>query len=157
MTDIQVKVSDQIFPELNRLHKKMPAIHNFMISEIAEAFAEHEKKYLNGLMLNRVTGETYNSVKFFKLKRSHFRVRPGAGVNGRLNYLKIFQTGGEIRPVRKGSLAIDFGGGQVRLVKRVYIPPKPFVSVADETFSASGESDRIAWRVLDQYLKRRQL
>lgn len=157
MLGIVPKVNDTVSPELTRLYKRLPAIHNYIISQIAKAFAEHEKTYLNGVMLNKVSGETYNSVKYFKMKKSHFRVRPGAGVRGRLNYLAIFQTGGDIRPINKGALAIDFGGGNIRLVKRVYLPPRPFVSAADASFKASGEAERIAWRIIDQHLKRRQL
>jgi hypothetical protein len=156
MLDTEIKVSDRVFPELRRFSKAMPEIHNFIISEIAEAFA-HKEKTVFGAMFDQESGQTRESIKFFKIRRSHFRVRPGAGVNGRLNYLAIFQKGGTILPKKKASLAIEFEGGVVRLVKSVYIPPRPFVSVADEAFQSSGDADRIAFNTLDRWLTRRGL
>ena len=43
--------------------------------------------YLSGQALKKVTGQTYNSVQAFFFRNSVWRVRPGVGVRGNLNYL----------------------------------------------------------------------
>lgn len=43
--------------------------------------------YLSGQALNKITGKTYDSVQAFFFRNTIWRVRPGVGVRGNLNYL----------------------------------------------------------------------
>lgn len=43
--------------------------------------------YLSGQALNKITGKTYDSVQAFFFRNTIWRVRPGVGVKGNLNYL----------------------------------------------------------------------
>lgn len=66
----------------------LPSIGNFIVSQVAEEYADWVRdRYLSGQVLRKLTGETYESTKFFKLQDGAFGVRPGVGVPGNLNYL----------------------------------------------------------------------
>lgn len=152
-----VQIDDNLTPAIEKLGRDFPRIENYIVSEIAKAFAEHEKETtLSGQVLGEQTGETKASTKFYKLKSGHFRVSPGAGVSGRLNYLPIFESGGEIKPRTKQVLKFDIGG-QTIFARRVYIPPAPFVSIAFGSFAPGGEATRIAARILERVFKKRGL
>lgn len=125
MLDIDVTAEGKVRDKLYEYSRHFPKIANYMVAEISKAAAEHEKTdYLNGQYLDRQTSETYDSVKFFKLKKGVFGVRPGAGIPGRLNYLNVFVQGYD-------SMGRTFTQGN-------------FVRDAAATFFASGEPIRIA-------------
>jgi len=132
-------------------------IQNFVVAEVSKDYAEYQKKnYLSGQYLNKRTGGTYDSVKFFKLSDNNFAVRPGAGVSGRLNYLSLFETGGEITPKKAKRLAFNVNGNQV-FARSVYIDRKPFVSDSFSAYVSSGKVETIMRRVWTKALKKKGL
>lgn len=67
---------------------ELPDIMNWITSEVALSVSDYYKsKELSGQVLNRVTGQTYRSTKFYKKSDMKFGIRPGVGVPGNLNYL----------------------------------------------------------------------
>lgn len=66
----------------------LPDIANLITNAIASEYAEYVKSnYLSGQVLQAITGETRDSVKFYDEKTAVYRVRPGTGIPGNLNYL----------------------------------------------------------------------
>jgi hypothetical protein len=69
----------------------VPEVMNWVVAEVSLTFAEYIRKtYLRGRAMNYLSGQTYESVKFFKKKDNQMGVRPGVGVRGSLNYLHRF-------------------------------------------------------------------
>lgn len=100
-------------------------VENRIANEVSAEFAEYVKTHkLSGQVLGVRTGETRESVKFFKLKSGEFGVRPGSGVPGRLNYLLRFERG-----------------------------TKPFMAPSLQEFVASNQHLRIADRVIEGWNK----
>jgi len=100
--------------------------------------AEHIKQtQLSGQVLNVISGETKESMGFYRYKgrKASFAVRPGKNINGHLNYL-----GG----MQRGMLA---GRG-----RKVLIRPKPFMRPGYLSWKASGEPKRIKEAVYQAYL-----
>lgn len=94
MLDMTVTTEGEVRDKLYEYSRHFPKIKNYMIAEVSKALAKHEKQnYLAGQYLNKDSGTTYDSVKFFKMKSGVFGVRPGAGVPGRLNYLNVYVRG----------------------------------------------------------------
>lgn len=118
MSDSPIKVTIQRFFEKQFLNfiRKQPDIAKAAMTAVAFRFAEYMRTdWLSGQALARITGETAFSVRFFKEKKAaEYGVRPGAGINGRLNYLLKFERG-----------------------------DRPFMRPAAEAFKASGEPMRI--------------
>jgi len=106
----------------------LPSIGNFIVSQVAEEYAEWVRdRYLSGQVLRKITGETYESTKFFKLKSGEFAIRPGAGIDGRLNYL--FKWVGTRRD---------------------------FMSISARDFQSAGMPQKTADRILSGILRRQQ-
>lgn len=106
----------------------------------AENFAEYVRVMeLSGQVLDVQTGETRESVGFFKFKgaKASYAVRPGAGISGHLNYLAGMQ---------RGMLA---GRG-----RKVIIRPKPFMRPGFSAWKASGAPRNIQQSVYGSYLDR---
>lgn len=97
-----------------------PAVANLISSAISKEYAEYLKGgYLSGQVLGKISGETFDSTKFFKMKNGIFGVRPGSGVTGRLNYLHRFERGD--RPFMKPSFASFKSSGRPgRIALRIY-------------------------------------
>jgi len=95
-------------------------IGNLISNAIAEAYAKFlRERYLSGQVLAIRTAETVRSVKFFKLKKGVFGVRPGYGIRGRLNYLYRFERGA--RPFMGPSFAAFKASGEHReIMVRIY-------------------------------------
>lgn len=67
---------------------------DFITGEISLEYAEFVKKnYLSGQVLKVISGKTRGSVKFAKMRKGRFLVRPGVGISGMLNYLSKFELG----------------------------------------------------------------
>lgn len=107
----------------------LPKVLNYATAEVAKRFADYTKRnYLLGQSLNRVTGETYNSVKFFKQKEMQMGVRPGVGIRGSLNYLnKYIGTS------------------------------KEFMKPSSNEFKTSGRAEKVLKFILNQTIKRKKL
>ncbi len=104
----------------------------------AESLTKSVKQtQLSGQVLNVVTGETRESMGFYRYKgrKASFAVRPGKNINGHLNYL-----GG----MQRGMLA---GRG-----RKVLIRPKPFMRPGFLSWKATGEPKRIKEAVYQAYL-----
>jgi len=152
--NIKIDIKDELSPIFHKMYVSFPKISNFIISKVAKEYAEDVKKnYLSGQVLKNPTDETKDSVKFYKLKRGHFQVRPGCGIKGSLNYLSIFETGGEITAENHPYLRFEVDGRFVS-VKKVYIPPKPFMSKSYKAFANSGKPSQIANRTIDKMLRK---
>lgn len=104
----------------------------------AESLATHIKQsQLSGQVLNVVTGETRESMGFYRYKgrKASFAVRPGKNINGHLNYL-----GGMQRGMLAGRSC------------KVLIRPKPFMRPGFFSWKATGEPKRIKEAVYQAYL-----
>ena len=81
-------IDDQITEPLKEYTESLGPTFNYITAEVSKRLANFTKvNYLMGQKLNRKTGETFQSVKFFKLKNFVMGVKPGVGVRGSLNYL----------------------------------------------------------------------
>jgi hypothetical protein len=80
---------EQTNPEwASRLVAAMPGIGNLISNAVAEEFSRYARdSVFSGGVLPVQTGETRDSVRFFKIRDGIFGVRPGVGIPGRLNYL----------------------------------------------------------------------
>lgn len=130
--------------DIKRLHKgylktfgaSQPGIGNYVANQLAEGYAKLLRdQYLSGQVLDTVTGTTRGSVKFYKLRKGVFAVRPGVGVPGSLNYLYIHERGGEIRPKKKPALAF-MGAFDWVYARRVVMPRRPFMTPSFRKFRA---------------------
>lgn len=103
MTDQLVVVDQSTIDRLTKLAKSMnvseehlPVWINYTLNRDANEFAEYVKLFwISGQRLNRVTGETFDSLMPFvpsrkrrKLKTDeiYYSVRPGVGILGNLNF-----------------------------------------------------------------------
>lgn len=111
-------------------------ITNLWAASLAEYIRANE---LSGQALNVETGETRDSMGFyrFKGKKASFAVRPGKGIAGHLNYL-----GG----MQRGMLA---GRGRKAIIR-----PKPFMRPGYQGWRASGAPRDIKAAVFAAYLER---
>lgn len=80
--------------DVKRFTEWLAKSQDFITGEISLRYAEFVKKhYLSGQVLRAISGKTRSSVKFAKLKKGRFLVRPGFGIPGMLNYLVKFERG----------------------------------------------------------------
>ena len=158
--NLGIKIEDPhgIIPGLTRLDKaEAERIQNFVVAEISKNYAEFQKEgYLDGQYLNRQTGETAGSVRFFKLKNGRFGVAPGVGVSGNLNYLAIYQRGGEIVPQNAKTLFFEIDGNPI-FARSVYIDPKPFVTDSKKDYESSDKPVIIMRNIWTQVFQRKGL
>jgi hypothetical protein len=143
--------------ELEKFADAQGRIGNFIANQISAEFAGFVRKYyLSGQVLKVYTGETRSSLKFFKLKHGSFGVRPGSGIRGRLNYLKLFERGGGTIIAKKHDRAFlwFFSGNHLIKKRVVHMPSKPFMKPAFQYFRALGEPRKIAQRIYQALRKR---
>lgn len=132
-------------------------IQNFVVAEISKDYAEYQRdRYLSGQYLNIRSGETKESVRFYKVKDGRFEVSPGVGIVGRKNYLGIYETGGEVKPRTKKVLAFDVGG-QTVFARSVYIDKKPFVTDSKRAYEHSGKPLTIMRNIWTSVFKKKGL
>jgi hypothetical protein len=94
LIDVTVTTEGEIRDQLYEYSRKFPSVANHMIMSVGAALADFQKeKYLHGVYLDKIPGETYDSVGFFKLKKGVAGVRPGKGVRGHLNFLSVYVRG----------------------------------------------------------------
>lgn len=103
MTDTLIAVDQGTIEQLTRLAKAMgvsadylPKWISWALNHSANDFAEYVRSYwISGAAINKVTGETFNSLMPFvpsrkRRKRSsdeiYYSVRPGVGILGNLNF-----------------------------------------------------------------------
>ena len=103
MTDTLVAVDQSSIDQLTRLAKSMgvsaeylPKWISWTLNHSANEFAEYVRTFwISGNAINKVTGETFNSLMPFvpsrkRRKRStdeiYYSVRPGVGISGNLNF-----------------------------------------------------------------------
>ena len=103
MSDQLVAVDQSTIDQLTRLAKSMgvseeylPVWINYVLNHDANEFAEYVRGYwISGNAINRVTGETFNSLMPFvpsrkrrknKTDEIYYSVRPGVGIRGNLNF-----------------------------------------------------------------------
>jgi len=156
--DIRFDDPNGIVPGLINLDaNEADNIQNYVVAEISKDYADFQKhNYLSGQYLNNLTGETYGSVKFFKLNKGYFAIRPGAGVSGRLNYLSIIETGGEIQSKKDKMLAFEINGNLV-FARSVHVDPKPFVEDSKRDYETSNRPMILMRNIWTQVLQKKGL
>lgn len=115
---------------IKQFGEDLPDIANLITNAITSEYAEYVRdSYLRGQVLQAITGETLESVRFFKVKETvrfaEHGVRPGAGIRGRLNYL-------------------------VGLARKGY----DFMGPSAEAFAAANRPQQIADRVMAGIIRR---
>jgi len=103
--------------------KAQPGTANLIAVAIAKEYSKYVKSgYLSGQVLGKISGKTFDSTKFFKMKNGQFAVRPGYGLkreDGNLNYLNRFERGS--KPFMKPSFASFRSSGQPgKIAIRIY-------------------------------------
>ena len=103
MSDQLVAVDQMTIDRLTALAKSLgvseeylPVWINYTLNRSANDFAEYVRNYwISGNAINRVTGETFNSLMPFvpsrkrrkmKTDEIYYSVRPGVGITGNLNF-----------------------------------------------------------------------
>jgi hypothetical protein len=118
----------------------VPKMGNRMLNLISEAFAEYVRRNkLSGQVLDVISGETRDSVGFYKIRNartSKWVVRPGLGIPGHLNYLAGFARG----------MMVSVRGHAYT------VRPRPFMKPGWKEFRASGEVKKITGAVRAAYL-----
>ena len=130
-----------------------------ILSIMAYEFSEYVKRSkLSGQVLSVRTGKTRESMGFYKLKRSRsptFVIRPGRGVDGRLNYLGGMQRGMLITPKRGEWVYIrDESGDITARVRAATIHAKPFMRPGWSEYKSGGNVKTIMRSVYAAYLNR---
>jgi len=105
---------------------------NRILSILAAEFSEYVKRSkLSGQVLAVGSGKTRESMGFYKLKRSKgptFVVRPGRGIDGRLNYLGGMSRGMMITPKKGEWVYIRNEAGEITArVKAATVHARPFM------------------------------
>lgn len=133
MIDMLVTTQGNVALNLQEVAKEFPSLTNYIVSEVSKGLAKFQKEgYLRGQYLNKKSGETYDSVRFFKMQNGVFGVRPGSGVVGRLNYLNVFVRGSDSR-------------GRT-------FPQGDFITDSARAFFASKEVTKISGAIIQEYL-----
>lgn len=103
MKDTLVAVDQSTIDQLTRLARSMgvsseylPVWINYTLNRSANEFAEYVRSFwISGNAINKVTGETFDSLRPFVPSRKrrrkstdeiYYSVRPGVGVTGNLNF-----------------------------------------------------------------------
>lgn len=94
MRGMDVKAEDRLTPKIKKAQKQFPGLGNYIAYRLSKELAEYiRSRKLSGQVLRKISGETFESTRFFKIKSGIFGVRPGVGIRGRLNYLYRFERG----------------------------------------------------------------
>lgn len=117
---IEIDIRHEPKGGLERMAREFPNIGARIAGTMASEFAKHVKAHaLKGQALNRRTGRTYKSTKSKRKAKGIYRVRPGVGIRGSLNYLYKFERGG--RPFMQPSLrSFRSSGRPAQVMKLVY-------------------------------------
>lgn len=116
--------------QIQQFGSDLPDIAALITNAISEEYAGFVREnYLSGQVLNVITGETRDSVKFFQRRKTaslvEYGVRPGVGIQGSLNYL-------------------------AGMARRGYAFMQPSV----QTFAAANQPENIAERVMNGIIRR---
>ena len=85
---MNIIIEDNLTKPLEKYIDSFGPTMNYITAEVAKKYADYTKvNYLMGQALKRQTGETFQSLKFFKMKNLKMGVKPGVGIRGSLNYL----------------------------------------------------------------------
>jgi hypothetical protein len=103
-----------------------------ILNLIAEQYSDYVRRSkLSGQVLNVRSGKTRESMGFYQLKRAKsptYVVRPGRGIDGRLNYLGGMSRGMLIAPKQGEWIYIRDESGKITArMKSVVVRPKPFM------------------------------
>ncbi len=154
----------------DKFAKTQPNVANIAVADAAADYRDFLKSgYLSGQALGVVTGETRESVNIFQYRRrkGQWAVRPGVGIRGSLNYLKIFERGGGEIIAKRGDnpfLYFDpLGGWTMKnppnpgkpIRKRVVmLPGHPFMAPSFAAFRAAGSAMAAIKKSYDAWLSK---
>lgn len=130
-----------------------------ILNIISENFSEYIKRSkLSGQVLGVRTGKTRESMGFYQLKRAKtptYVVRPGRGIDGRLNYLGGMSRGMLITPRRGEFIYIRDEAGRITAkVRAATVHARPFMGPGWKEFRASGNLRGIMTAVYNAYTVR---
>ena len=106
-----------------------------ILNLVAEQFSDYVRRSkLSGQVLGVRSGKTRESMGFYRLKRAKsptYVVRPGRGIDGRLNYLGGMSRGMLIAPKNGEWVYIRDENGKITArVKSAVVKPRPFMAPA---------------------------
>lgn len=85
---MNISIKGSLDEELSKFNQDLPKVLNYITAEVAKKFSDYTRRnYLLGQSLQKRSGETYRSVKFYKKENMEMGVSPGVKVPGSLNYL----------------------------------------------------------------------
>jgi len=120
---LQIDVDAALGEQLAKFGDALPNILSFSMGDIAHEMASFIRdKYLTGSPLEKVTGETYDSTRAYRVDEGDegsdagWFVDFGVGIHGYLNYLHKW-AGTRRDFMTKGKRAYESGGGYMRLVE----------------------------------------
>jgi hypothetical protein len=130
-----------------------------ILNIMANDFSEYVKRTkLSGQVLGVRSGKTRESMGFYQLKRAKsptYVVRPGRGIDGRLNYLGGMSRGMLITPKRGEFIYIrDDAGNITARVRAATVRARPFMAPAWSEYKSSGNVRAIMTGVYNAYLER---
>jgi hypothetical protein len=106
-----------------------------ILNLMAEEFSDYVRRSkLSGQVLSVRSGKTRESMGFYQMKKAKsptYVVRPGRGINGRLNYLGGMSRGMMIMPKRGEWVYIRDDSGKITArVKSAIVRSRPFMAPA---------------------------
>lgn len=147
-----VELEGNLGATFDRIVKDFPEIADTVTEAYALEFKHFLRdRFLSGQVLDSVTGELKKEYKYKRLRGGVYWVYPG-----RLGYVNIFETGGEIVASKKKALKFVIDGKEI-FVKKVRIPKKPFMSQAKNQFQSGTRGSRHAERILMAMIEDRGL
>lgn len=128
-----------------------------ILNLIAEQYADYVRRSkLSGQVLNVRSGKTRESMGFYQLKRAKsptYVVRPGRGIDGRLNYLGGMSRGMLIAPKKGEWIYIRDDSGKITArVKSAVVRPRPFMVPAWQEWK--GNARTLMRGVYNAYVQR---
>jgi hypothetical protein len=128
-----------------------------ILNLIAEQYSEYVKRSkLSGQVLSARTGKTRESMGFYQLKRAKsptYVIRPGRGIDGRLNYLGGMSRGMLIAPKNGEWIYIRDEEGKITArVKSAIVRPRPFMVPAWQEYKGNARS--LMKAVYNSYVQR---
>ena len=130
-----------------------------ILNPMADQFADYVKRSkLSGQVLGTRSGRTRESMGFYQLKRGKgpaYVVRPGRGINGRLNYVGGMSRGMLLSPKKGDWLYIRDEEGRITArVRSAIVRPRPFMVPGWKEFKAGGNVRGIMRGVYAAYLEK---
>lgn len=129
-----------------------------ILNIIAENFSEYIKRSkLSGQVLGVRSGKTRESMGFYRLKREKtpaYAIRPGRGIDGRLNYLGGMSKGMLIAPKKGEFIYIrDDAGNITAKVRSATVHARPFMGPGWKEFRSTGNLRGIMKSVYAAYVQ----